>query len=273
MVTRILSVVLPNASIDVKPVSKSSGGVEQMSPNSVETEILISKTLPPLYASNHVYKDVGTPSNVFYRAYKSESGYAVLYIFSWKKQVFPPHKYDYEPVIVLTDKNMNPRAIYVDREHYFIKGYKIPFGKTYYLYTDNPWRSMVVEFGTPSNDKVEVYPVNEKEGVLGPNPTYLSNQILWKLRHRKENPLKINSKFIKNPWIVTTAKHWTTIREPTPQDIIEDLEKNYGINTTWSTEKIILELKQILHKIISKLEGIVPSRRRSHRTREMEENT
>ncbi len=250
--------IIPKREVRFEPLSKPSRKIKLLPPDNVETQLLIDKTLPSLYSDKSVYADVETPKRVYYRAYKSDTGYAVLYIFTWDNQVFPPHKYDYEPVIVITDKNMNPKYVYVDREHYFVKGYKIPYGETYRLYTDNTWRSMTVKLGTPSDDEVELYPINEKEGILGPAPVYLTGRILAKLENREENPLKINEKIIKNPWSVSVAKHWTTFHEPSVTDIIDDLEKNYGINKKWSTEKIMIQLKQVLHKIIRKLEEIIP---------------
>ena len=195
-----------------------------------EARRVIGRTFPKLFSSPHVAGVVGTPRNVYYRVYKSGEGYAVFYLFEWDEQVFPPHKYDFEPVIVLTDRYGNPREVYVDGYHYFVKRYILPRGvRDFRLYTDVPWRAMSVRWGPIGRDEVELYPINEKEGRLGPPLRYLSDRVLEELRRRDENPLKIHPRLIRNPWSIREAEHWNTIRAPTPDEFLYEIAENYGL--------------------------------------------
>jgi len=231
-----------------------------------EAKEVIAKTLSSLYSSSVMSEIVNTPRNVYYRVYKSGEGYGVFYLFEWGYQAFPPHKYDYEPVIVLTDKDGNPKEVYVDGYHYFISKYSIPRGtQSFYLYSDTPWRSMKVKFGAPSNNEVELYPENEKLERIGPTPKYLSDKIIAKLKSRTENPLKVNDKLIKDPWSVREAKHWTTYNSPTPEDFMYDIAENYGLAKyikgpmSLNAMLTLMKAKITIENLVSKVESMLTS--------------
>ena len=236
-----------------------------------EAKQVIEKTLPKLFSSPLMSDAVGTPRNVYYRVYKSDEGYGVFYLFEWDEQVFPPHKYDYEPVIVLTDKYGNPREVYVDGYHYFIKKYKLPRGATdYHLYSDTPWRGMKVRWTTPDKDEVELYPINEKTGQIGPTPKYLSDKTIARLRHRRENPLKINERLIRDPWSVRQAEHWMTYRAPTPEEFMYDIAENYGLakyikgplslNIVLALMKAKMTIENLISKVATALSSLIRRR-------------
>jgi len=175
--------------------------------------------LVELYATRAAYPVVGDPSEVYCKTYRVGDGYAVLYIFEWPWQAFPPHLRDYEPVVVFTDRWMRPREVYVDGFHYYVASYRAPPGASKaYLVIDNPWRSMRVVWERPGLVRLR-WP---REAVLTPG-------VLHQLRSRRVNPLKISQRIIDDPEAVRGARHWEYVHEPSPAELVRDIAANYGI--------------------------------------------
>jgi len=199
-----------------------------------EARAVLNHALLPLYTSRSLYSLVKSPERIYYRVYKDlDTGdYAVFLLYEWPSQTVPPHKYDYEPVIVVLDKDMEIKRIYTDGFHYYVKKYTAPplVQTKPYIYVDAPWRSMVVRFSEPRKTDVMLWPVDEVKGDFPQTRVvYLSDRIIDELRSRSENPLSVHPKLIKNPFSVEEAKHWATFREPTPEDLAKDFAKNYGL--------------------------------------------
>jgi len=59
---------------------------------------------------------VKPPERVYYRVYRDldTKEYAVFLLYEWPDQAIPPHGYDYEPVIVILDKDMEIKKVYTD---------------------------------------------------------------------------------------------------------------------------------------------------------------
>lgn len=228
----------------------------------LEAKKALSKALLPLYTPKQLYNDVQSPSKIYYRVYKSRSGYAVFLLYEWPFQTLPPHKYDYEPVIVLMDKNMKITEIYTDGFHYYIKKNTPPVIQKHspHIEITAPWRSMKVEWTEPSENNVMVYPVDELKGVMYPTSIrYLSENTLSELRSRDVNPLTVNDKLIRNPWTVRKAEHWETYNAPSIIDLIKDLAKNYGIRNyktfLLKIEDVVETLKEKATSFINKIKG------------------
>jgi len=199
-----------------------------------EAKAALSHALLPLYTTRSLYGLVRPPERIYYRVYKDlDTGdYAVFLLYEWPDQVIPPHRYDYEPVVVILDKDMEIKRIYTDGFHYYVKKYTPPpFVQTKpHLYIDAPWRSMAVRFSEPGKNAVMLWPVDEVKGDFPQTRlVYLSDRIIEELRSRSENPLAVHPKIIRNPFSVEEAKHWATFREPTPGDLAKDFAKNYGL--------------------------------------------
>jgi len=199
-----------------------------------EAKAVLSHALLPLYTSRTLYGLVRPPERIYYRVYKDlDTGdYAVFLLYEWPDQAIPPHRYDYEPVIVMLDKNMEIKKIYTDGFHYYVKKNTPPlFVQTKpHIYIDAPWRSMTVRFSEPNKTDVMLWPVDEVKGEFPQTKVvYLSDRIIEELRSRSENPLAVHPKIIKNPFSIEEAKHWSTYREPTPEDLAKDFAKNYGL--------------------------------------------
>ena len=212
--------------------------------------------LPPLYVSKAQYGLVHPPTNVYYRVYRNArtGEYGVFLLFEWPEQAIPPHKYDYEPVIIIADRNFNVREVYTDGYHYYIERYTAPpfYSGLPHLKITAPWRSMEFKWSNPGDNDVMIYPVDENEGKLGPRPIYLSDRILAKLRSRETNPLSIHERFIRNPFSVREkgARHWSTFTEPRLDDLLRDIAKNYGIPTR--LELLIARIKSFLRTLVDK---------------------
>jgi len=199
-----------------------------------EAKAVLSHALLPLYTSRSLYDLVKPPERIYYRVYKDlDTGdYAVFLLYEWPHQAVPPHRYDYEPVIVILDKDMEIRRVYTDGFHYYVKKYTPPpLAQTKpHIYVNTPWRSMEVRFSEPRKTDVMLWPVDEVKGDFPQTRlVYLSDRIIEELRSRSENPLSIHPKLVKNPFSVEGAKHWSTYSEPTPGDLAKDLAKNYGL--------------------------------------------
>lgn len=197
-----------------------------------EARLVLREALLPLYTTKQLYDVVQPPENIYYRVYKRGNEYAVFLLYEWAHQVMPPHRHDYEPVIVFLDKDLNIKEVYVDGFHYYIQKYKAPplTDVKPHLRISTPWRAMEVSWSEPSKNYIMVYPVDEVKGTFSKSRIrYLSDKVVHELRSRNENPLSVHQRLIKNPWSVKEAKHWATFSEPTPNDLLNDFAKNYGI--------------------------------------------
>jgi len=118
---------------------------------------------------------------------------------------------------------------------------------------------MVVEFSEPKKTDVMLWPVNEVKGDFPQTRiVYLSDRIIEELRSRSENPLSIHPKLIKNPFSVEDAKHWSTYREPTPEDLAKDFAKNYGLTKLGELGFRVREaLRALADRVRAFLAGIV----------------
>lgn len=224
---------------------------------------LLRRSRPVLYASRDSADFVGIPSHVYYRAYKLEGdGYAVFYLFEWPSQTIPPHKYDYEPVIVLTDSEGNPREVYTDMFHYFIGRKRVNGG--YVLYTETPWRSMEARTAV-SPGWVKVY----EPGVVGPQLEYLSDRKLAELKGRDVNPLKVNDKLVRDPFSVVEAEHWETYHTPSLREFLQDLAANYrflGVKRfTYELYALLVKTGELLKGVVSRVLSLSQVKGKSHR--------
>ena len=228
-----------------------------------EAREALNAALLPLYTPKFIYDDVGEPSNIYYRVYKMNGEYAVFLLYEWPYQTVPPHKYDYEPVIVFLDKNMNIKEVYVDGFHYYIQKYRAPpfSNKTPHIRITAPCRSMEVRWSGPKSSDVMVYPLNEAEGRSSKTKIqYLSDKKLSELEKRDVNPLTIHEKLVRNPWSVRQAKHWATYDNPTVDDLLKDIAKNYGLKKyEYLLYKAKLVLASILDKIVAFFQSIIGS--------------
>jgi len=219
-----------------------------------EAEEIVKRTLPRLYTRDTLWGLVGPPSNVYYRVYKSSEGYAVFYLFEWPDQKIPPHKWDYEPVIVIADRQGNPREVYVDGYHYFVSGNRVR--GEWWIEVTGPWRSMAVRRGRPGGDMASVYPIGETTRP-GPLPRYLSDRVLAGLRSRSENPLKVSEKLIRDPWSVRNAEHWATYRTPTVEELARDILENYGLLGKLKNHQLTARIVLALLRAKAKMERLL----------------
>lgn len=212
-----------------------------------------------IYAPPGMEQVVGSPSNVYVSVKPVKGGYAFIYVFEWPYQLFPPHKYDYEPVIVFTDTGFNVKEVYVDGYHYYVSRYVAPPGtRRVYLVVDTPWRSMKVRWGEPDG-MVRVYPGN------GTRVRLLTRHALASLYSRRENPFAVNPRIIRNPEIIRRAKHWEFIHSPSVSEIVEDFAKNYGIKMSRLDAALFIaaaRLKQLYYSLVSRVYSLLTSLRR-----------
>lgn len=198
-----------------------------------EARLVLREALLPVYVKRDIYGVVKPPTNVYYRVYKKGDEYAVFLLFEWDEQVLPPHIYDYEPVIVFLDKDLNIKEVYVDGFHYYVQKYKAPplSDTKPHIRIQTPWRAMEVSWHEPPRGFIMVYPVDETRGAWSATKLrYLSDRVINELRSREVNPLSVHPRLIKNPWTVRYAKHWSTIHEPTASDLLNDFVKNYRVS-------------------------------------------
>lgn len=218
-----------------------------------EARLVLREALLPIYVPKSMYDVIKPPKNVYYRVYRKGDEYAVFLLFEWDEQILPPHKYDYEPVVVFLDRNLNVREVYVDGFHYYVQRYRAPalVDVKPHIQVRTPWRAMEVSWSDPPRDFVMVYPVDEiMRNLSGTRVRYLSDRVINELRSRDVNPLAVNERLIKNPWTVRKAKHWSTIREPTTADLINDLAKNYGVSRlSRFLEKARLFIKSVVESV------------------------
>ena len=165
--------------------------------------------------------------NVYYKIQKGRDGYAILYLFEWDQQFFPPHKWDYEPVIVFTDNKGNPREVYVDDLHYFVGRY-ILNSNNWWIDVNRPWRSMTVREGSVPKNYLPIFPRSKEGNLIRIKP--LTRGKLEELKSRSENPLSINERILENLFSVRDATHWSTFHAPTLEDLARDFAKNYGLS-------------------------------------------
>ena len=245
------------AVIPVKTLPKTRPRRDVHLVHGAEARTVLQSALLPVFTPRKLYNDVKPPDTIYYRIYRQNGEYAVFLLYEWPYQTLPPHKYDYEPVIVLMDKNMNIREVYTDGFHYYIQKYTAPPLSKYnpHIEITAPWRSMVVKWSEPSDNDVMIYPADEEKGTIGETKVkYLSDKVLSELRNRDVNPLAVNDKLIKNPWSVKQAKHWETFSKPTPDELLKDLAKNYGIK---KYEVILTRLKLVVSSMIDKIKAFL----------------
>ncbi len=211
---------------------------------------ILGRAIIPIYTTKSMHRIVGPPDRVYYRVYERGDEYAVLFLYEWGVQYIPPHKYDYEPVVVILDKHgLRIKEVYVDGYHYLVDRNDAPlgFGGKPFILIDNPWRAMEVKWGDPDRSLVMVYPLDERTGKLGPKPVFLSKRILEDLTSRPENPLKLHPRILGDPFSVRYAKHWATFEEPDIQDYLDDITTNYGLKTV--TSSLLDAFRSLLERI------------------------
>jgi len=217
---------------------------------------ILDRVLFPVYCPRDMYDVVQPPEKIYYKVvHKRGDGYAVLMIYYWPDQVFPPHKYDYEPVVVILDKNKEVKEIYTDGFHYFVHRIKPPRIAKYrpYILIDEPWRSMDVRYAPPGKDLVMLYPVDEVKHEPAPTQLqYLSNKVVEQLRSRRVNPLAVNQKIIDNPFTVEKAKHWETYHDPSLEDLLHDFAKNYGVR---SIHDLLGRLQAVIRTLVDRFKA------------------
>ena len=225
-----------------------------------EARLVLREALLPVYTPRYLYDMVRPPSRIYYRIYKKGDEYAVFLLYEWPDQYIPPHKYDYEPIIMILDKNLNIKEVYTDGFHYYIhKETPPPLANTRpHIVINAPWRSMEVKWSEPRDNEVMTFPADEVKGNLAPTKIqYLSDRIIQELRSRKENPLAVHERLIRNPFSVRYAKHWATFHEPTPEDLLRDFAKNYGISKIdLFFARIRLFIKSLIDKVRAFIEGL-----------------
>jgi len=184
---------------------------------------LANRYRPRLFTSKVMKPVVGEPVTVYYRVEEKKDKIYILYVFVWPDQALPYHKMDYEPVLLEINKHDGKiTRIAYDKLHYAIGKTELNKRKAT-LCVDTPWRSM-----TPCTD-------TNKKTLIFPKPGYnflpLTLRRYESLTRRTVNPLKINRKIVEDPSIVFQpgTVNWETIREPTPADILHDLEQNYTL--------------------------------------------
>lgn len=198
-----------------------------------EAKLVLREALLSIYIPKNMYDVVKPPTNAYYRVYKRGDEYAVFLLFEWGEQIIPPHKHDYEPVIVFLDRDLNVKEVYVDGFHYYVQRYRAPplADTKPHIRIQTPWRAMEVSWSEPPKDFIMVYPVDETRGTWSATRLrYLSDKVINELRSREVNPLSVHPRLIKNPWVVREARHWSTIREPTTSDLLNDFAKNYRVS-------------------------------------------
>lgn len=198
-----------------------------------EARLVLREALLPIYTPKNTYDVVKPPEAIYYSVYKKGSEYAAFLLYVWNEQVLPPHKYDYEPVIVFLDQNLNVKEVYTDGFHYYVQKFKAPplTDVKPHIRINTPWRAMEVSWSEPPRNYIMIYPIDETQGDLPRTKIkYLSDHVISELKNREVNPLAVHGRLIKNPWSVKDAKHWATIREPTASDLLNDFSKNYRVS-------------------------------------------
>jgi len=222
-----------------------------------EARAVLREALLPVYTPRYLYDMVKPPSTIYYRVYRRNGEYGVFLLYEWPDQYIPPHKYDYEPIIIIMDKNLNIKEVYTDGFHYYIHKEKPPplASTRPHIVVNAPWRSMEVKWSEPRDTDVMIYPADEVKGTVAPTKIqYLSDKVLQRLRSRSENPLAVNEKLIRNPFSVRYAKHWETFHEPTPEDLARDFAKNYGISRV---DLIIMRIKLFIESLADKVKAFL----------------
>ena len=225
-----------------------------------EERAVLREALLPVYTPNYLYDMVRPPSTIYYRVYKRGDEYAVFLLYEWPDQYIPPHRYDYEPIIMILDKNLNIKEVYTDGFHYYIHKEKAPplVKVKPHILVKAPWRSMEVKWSEPRDNEVMIFPADEVKGRFAPTKVrYLSDRVIEELRSREENPLSVNERLIRNPFSVRYAKHWETFTEPEPDDLLRDFAKNYGLNRLEVVlARIRLFIRSLLDRTRAFLEGL-----------------
>jgi len=184
---------------------------------------LANRYRPRLFTSKIMKSVVGEPITVYYRVEEKKDKLYILYVFVWPDQALPYHKMDYEPVLLEVDRKTGliTRVAY-DKLHYTIGKTELNKRKAT-LCVDTPWRSMTP--CTSTNGRTLIFPRP------GYNFLPLTLRRYESLTRRTVNPLKINRRIVEDPAIVFQpgTVNWETIREPTPDDILHDLEQNYPL--------------------------------------------
>jgi len=217
-------------------------------PADVDAELAV-RFLPVLWTSADLYRVVEEPSAVYYKVERTGYGYAVLYVFEWPYQSFPPHEYDYEPVVVHADKAGRVLAVCYDGYHYFVECKTVKSGVTPPLHISNPWRSMDVGAGD-----VVVFP-NEETPLIP-----LTGEVYERLRRRRPNPLKIHPDIYRSPQLSLEAEHWATFDRPSLRDFVRDLAANFGFSPM-AAVKMVEALAYYASNIVSGIVARVMGRR------------
>ena len=233
-----------------------------------EAKLVLERAILPLYTTRYLYDIVKAPSTVYYRVYRNRAGeYAVLLVYEWPYQYIPPHMNDYEPVVVILDRNMKVKEVYVDGFHYYVDKAKRPLlpGVKPRLVVKTPWRSMTVKWGPPGGDEVMIYPIDEVARMF-PNTRvrYLSEQVLRELKSR-ENPITLSDRIIYNPFSVRYARHWATYHEPGLDDHLRDMAKNYGTTVSRLTQ-LLSRVKLLAARLLSQFRVLFPDSIRNKKT-------
>lgn len=239
-----------------------------------EARRVLRELMPPLYVPAHLYEMVGPPSRVYYRVHRRGDEYAVLLVYEWPDQMVPPHRYDYEPVVIigrLRGGRLRVAEIYTDGFHYFVERHRpLSSNSRPLLVVDAPWRSMDVLWVDDDTKPrfIQIYPVDERGRVPLPEPEPLTAARLGELRRRRENPLSISPTIIEDPFSVRGAAHWQTYGPPSLDDIVRDLAKNYGLRVGLGPVRRLLRdmiavLAERVGRALPRLRGRSPRTRRS----------
>ena len=106
---------------------------------------LVEELFPPIYrmkpsADPRLGSPIWDADGVYYRIFRKGNRYAILLVFHFLHQDFPPHKWDYEPVIIFLRKEPNGwrvQKVVFDEIHYKAGvAYEDPS-----LVMVGPWRS------------------------------------------------------------------------------------------------------------------------------------
>lgn len=222
-----------------------------------EARRVLSRALLPVYTPRAMYSAVRPPSKIYYRVYRSGDEYAVFLLYEWPDQYIPPHRYDYEPVILIMDRHLNIKEVYTDGFHYYIHRQTPPplVSARPHIFIPAPWRSMEVRWAPPRDSDVMIYPVDEVRGTVAQTEVrYLSDRVIQELRSRGENPLAVHDRLIKNPFSARYAKHWATFDEPKPEDLARDFVKNYGLS---KPEVMLMRVKLFVKTLVDKARALI----------------
>jgi len=174
--------------------------------------------------------DLWAIESVCRKTIKDERGKVDVYVFYFAFQAFPPHLWDYEPVIVY-ESNSEVTCLY-DAFHYFIGCSRKPE-----LVISYPWRSF---YEGSTDDKFDFKSIPQQD---------LTDNLVSFWRSRRQNPFSLDEIFLEDPW--RALEEFREGKRPRfgeePKELAEITKAGYGEAEILHNElSFLLEVNEIM---------------------------